>query len=164
MSQSFSIKKDLSLDNLYARNIATGPVKSSVSSQDALSLISSGSWTINSEVDPWTNPVVEISSAKYIILAGVQHISVTGTIRMDSTSSQGTLLFSTPFFTEPEVLYGGSSVCHPGDLSSIIPSIVECIDGKVLLTILLSSPSTRVDFNLMVMAGISGFANTPPPV
>jgi len=154
----FFIRKDSKLDTLSvgkldASNIGSIPPQSQVS----MNAISSGTYDADPQVYGWTSPVVTISSARYILITGTQHISITGSCTMTSTSVRGDITFKTPFYTSsiPDTLFGGSSTCHPGDLSSVIPSIVECIDGNILLTVIPSAPISRVDFNITIMAGVS---------
>jgi hypothetical protein len=116
--------------------------------------IASGTYDISFQQAPWPNATIFVSDVRYVCVSGTQIVEVTGYATMDSTSTPGTIVFTTPFPTGAQIK-GGTSSCYSSPTVSI-PSVCTCVNSGVSLYVALSSPVTRVDYTVHLIAPISG--------
>ncbi len=139
---------------------ATSSGVTTVGVKDVTSVVTSGSWDIAFEDVPalsvggWVGATVFLSSARYIAVAGVQQLQVTGYVTMTSTEDPGQIAFTTPFRTPGAILFGGQSTCSDNAITMVIPSVCNCLNSTVLINIFPPPGTTRVNFVASVMADI----------
>jgi len=156
-NNTFQIRRDVRFTSVETERLNTSNAgATTLQIQNSRDVVTSGSWDIAFEEAPpeWENATIFLSSARYMCIAGTQHLQVTGYVTMDATADPGIIAFTTPFRTSGDTLFGGTSSCSNAEITEVVPSVCNCINGGVVINILPVSPLDRINFSASVLADI----------